>query len=216
MLEGSDRAVGVGEGGLEMVEDLRDRLARWIRRQRRRQLRRGAVSQECCADLALSVNEPLPDALPGPLVQRAVKAATGSEDAAGDDALEELPQSAGGQAEPPDFVGAPDAESPSATWPRMAVAAKDPPRALRLFLGAALVKSIQIAMKNQRADNLAVPDQILIAFVAKLRLYGFRHPKCLFAELSSILEKVGATWLARDPQPSPKFPAIRQTGLRST
>jgi hypothetical protein len=40
-----------------------------------------------------------------------------------------------------------------------------------------------------------VPDQILIACVAKLRLYGFRRPEGRFAELLSILEKHGATGL---------------------
>ena len=77
-------------------------------------------------------------------------------DAAGDGALEEPPQAAGGQAEPSDFVGAPDAESPPATAAGIAVAAKDPPGADRFSLGAAVVKAAQIAVPNQRADHLAV------------------------------------------------------------
>jgi hypothetical protein len=41
----------------------------------------------------------------------------------------------------------------------------------------------------------AVPNQILIAFVAKLRLYGFWRGEGRFAELLRILEKDGATGL---------------------
>ena len=78
---------------------------------------------------ALALVEPFPDAQQGPLTQLAVAGADGREDAAGDGALEEPPQSAGGQAEPSDFVGEPDAESPPATAPCLAVAAKDPPGA---------------------------------------------------------------------------------------
>jgi hypothetical protein len=40
-----------------------------------------------------------------------------------------------------------------------------------------------------------VPGQILIVFVAKLRLYGFWRGEGLFAELLRILEKDGATGL---------------------
>jgi hypothetical protein len=40
-----------------------------------------------------------------------------------------------------------------------------------------------------------VPNQILIAFVAKLRLYGFWRGEGRFAELLRILEKDGATGL---------------------
>ena len=65
-------------------------------------------------------------------------------------------RAAGGQAEPSDFVGEPDAEGPPATGPCIAVAAKDPPGADRLSLGAAVVKAVQKAVPNQRADDLAV------------------------------------------------------------
>ena len=43
---------------------------------------------------------------------------------------------------------------------------------------------------------VAVPGQILIAFVAKLKLYGFWRFEGLFAELLRILEKSGADGLA--------------------
>ena len=99
-------------------------------------LGRRAASAQCGADLALAQVEPFPDALPGPVAELAVDGAAGGDDAAGDGELEEPPQSAGGQAEPSDLVGEPDAEGPSATGTCMAVAAKDPPGADGLSLGA--------------------------------------------------------------------------------
>ena len=135
MLEGGDRAVGVGEGGLEMGEDLRGRLARGVRRRPGRQLGRRAASAQGGADLALCPVEAFPDALPGPVAELAIEGADGGEDAAGDGELEEPPQSAGGQAEPSDFVGEPDAEGPPATGACVAVAAKDPPGAHASFAG---------------------------------------------------------------------------------
>jgi hypothetical protein len=62
-LESGDRTVAVGEGGLEMGEDVRRRSVF------RRQLGRRAPLEECGAGLALAVVEPLPDALPGPVAQ---------------------------------------------------------------------------------------------------------------------------------------------------
>src|SRR5262249_40857315 len=137
MLEGGDRTGGVGEGGLEMGEDLRGRPKRGLRRQ----FGRRAPRRQCRADFALALVEPFPDALQGPVTEMAIGGADGSEDADGGSALEEAPQTAGGQAEPSDFVGDPDAERPSTTATRMAVAAKDPPRAHRLTLGIAVVES---------------------------------------------------------------------------
>jgi hypothetical protein len=154
MLEGGDRARDIGKGGLEMGEDLRGRLACWILRQVGRQLGRWAALIQSRADLALSQVKPFPDALPGPFAPPAIGAA-GSEYAAGDGALEEPPQSHGGQAEPPDLVGGPDAEGPSATATSMAVAAKDPPGAHGFFPTAALVETVQKAMPDQRANALA-------------------------------------------------------------
>jgi hypothetical protein len=154
-LEGGDRTVGIGEGGLEMGEDLRRGSVGGLRWQRGQQLGRRAPGTQSGADFALALVEPFPDALPGPVAPLAVDGADGSEDAVGDGTLEEPPQSAGGQAEPSDFVGEPDAESASATAPCLAVAAKDPPRTQRLLL-VALVKSVQKAVPNECADNLAV------------------------------------------------------------
>src|SRR5271156_6627326 len=77
-------------------------------------------------------------------------------DAADCGLLEETPQSGGCQAEAADFVGAPDAERPPATGPRVAVAAEDAPGAHRLSPRAAVVKPAEKAMLNQRADDLAM------------------------------------------------------------
>jgi hypothetical protein len=152
MLEGGDRTVGVGEGGLEMGEDLcrrpLGRLGRYLGER--------APPQQGRADLTLAPVEPFPDALPGFVAALAVGGADRGGDAAGDGALKEAPQSAGGQAQPSDLVGDPDAERPPAAATCLAVAAKDPPGAHGLSLGAALVKSPQETVPNERADNLAV------------------------------------------------------------
>jgi hypothetical protein len=158
MLEGGDRTVGFGEGGVEVCEDLRRRPLRGFRRQ----LGRRAPARQCRADLALALVEPFPDALQGPVTKMAVGGADSCEYAAGGGAFKEPPQTTGGQAEPADFVGAPDAEGPPATRACIAVAAKDPPRAHGFSLGVALVKSAQKAMPNQRADNLAMRTRRLL------------------------------------------------------
>jgi hypothetical protein len=46
---------------------------------------------------------------------------------------------------------------------------------------------------------LAVPDQILVAFVAKLNLYGLWCNKGLFTEFLEILENGGAIGLGAAP-----------------
>ena len=69
ILEGGDRTGVAGEGGLEMGEDVRLGLVC------RRQLGRRAAPEECGADRALTVAEPLPDALPGPVAQMAIEVA---------------------------------------------------------------------------------------------------------------------------------------------
>src|SRR5882724_9097442 len=129
MLEGGDRAWDVGEGGLEMGEDLRCRSIG-------RPFGGRAARGQCGADLALAQVEAFPDAQPGPVAQLAAGGADGIDDAVGDGAFEELPQSAGGQAEASNFVGDPDAESPAATGTCVAIAAKDAPRPHRRSLAA--------------------------------------------------------------------------------
>jgi hypothetical protein len=158
MLEVGDRTVGVGKGCLKMREDLRRRPVRGFGRQ----LGWRASPRQCRADLALALVEAFPDALQGPVTEMAVGGADGCEYTAGNGALKESPQTAGGQAEPSDFVGAPDAESPAAPMACIAVAAKDASGADRFSLGVALVIPAQIAMPNQRADNPAVRTRRLL------------------------------------------------------
>ena len=150
MLEGGDGTGGVGEGGLEMGEDLgRGSVLR-------RHFGRRAASEESGAEVALGVVESLPEALQGPVAEMAVEAAKGGEEAVGDGNLEEAPQVGGGQCEASDFVGEPDGEGPSAAGPSVAVAAKDASGGEGLSLRAALVKTVQKAVLNESADNLAV------------------------------------------------------------
>ena len=47
------------------------------------------------------------------------------------------------------------------------------------------------------ANQVTVPGQILVAFVAKLRLYGFWRCEGPFAKLSRILEKMGDRLVCR-------------------
>jgi hypothetical protein len=152
MLEGGDRTMGVGEGGLEMCEDVRRRSLRGLARQ----LGRRTPPRQCRADLALAPGEPFPDALPGSVTQMAVDGADGSADAAGRGASEEAPQTAGGQAESTDFVGDPDAERAATTATHMAVAAKDSASPQCFSPRAAVVESVQTAVPNQRTHHFAV------------------------------------------------------------
>ncbi len=156
VLEGGDRTVGVREGGLEMCNDLGSRPVRRLGRQPGRQFGRPADSQEGRADLALAQVEPSPDALPGSIAEMAVGSADGCDQGAGHRELEEAPQAAAGQAEPANFVGTPDAESPPAARSAVAIAAKDPPGADGFLPGAAVVKAAQIAVADERANNLAM------------------------------------------------------------
>ncbi len=158
MLEVGDRTVGVGEGCLKMSEDMRRRPMRGFGRQ----LGWRTSPRQCRADLALALVEAFPDALQGPVTELAVGGADGCAYAVGNGALEKAPQTAGGQAEPSDLVGTPDAESPPAPRTCIAVAAKDPPGAHGLSLGTALVKPAQIAVPNQRTDNLAMRTRCLL------------------------------------------------------
>src|SRR5271155_3374110 len=151
MLEVGDRAVDAWEDGLEVSENVRGRV-----RGLGRQLGRRAQPRECRADLALALLEPFPNSLQGPVAEMAIGGADGCEDAAGGGPLEKTPQTAGGQAEPSNFVGGPDAEGPPATGPGLAVAAKDAAGADRLALRTAVIKAVQRAMPNQGTDDLAM------------------------------------------------------------
>jgi len=166
LLEGGNWTVGVGEGRLEMREDLCGRPARGCRRQ----FGWRALPGQCRADLALAQVESFPDALPGPVAEMAVGGANGCTDGPGGGALQELPQSTGCQAEASDFVGEPNAERPPATWACVAVAAKDAACAHRLSLRAAVVKAAEKAVPNERADHVAMRARRL------LELFGQRGP----------------------------------------
>ena len=154
MLESGDRTVGIGEGGLEMGEN--------VRRRRSARASVGNLGGGHRADSAVRILLwPRSNRVQMRCQVRSLQPAVSDSadrggDAAGDGALEESPQRAGCQAEPSDFVGAPDAERPPATTTGMAVAAKDPPCADRFSLGVALVVAAQIAVANQRADHLAM------------------------------------------------------------
>jgi len=166
-LEVGDGTVGVWEGGLEMGEDVCRRPVLRLSRQRGGQLGRRTACGECRADLALAKSEAFPDALQGAVSEVAVGSADSGEDAAGGGELEEAPQAAGGQAEPSDFVGAPDAEGPTATRASVAVAAKDPACANGLALGRALVKAAQIAVAIERAVRSAMGTGRLLESLGK-------------------------------------------------
>jgi hypothetical protein len=155
MLEGGDRTVGKGKGGVKMCQDLGRRPMRGLRRQPGRQLRRRATCRQSGADLDLAVVESFPDALPGAVGEVAVCGADGLGNAAGGGAFEEPPQTGGGEAESSDFVGAPDAEGTAATRACIAVAAKDAAGA-QCSPRVALVKAAQKAVANERADHLAM------------------------------------------------------------
>jgi len=159
MLEGGDRTIGAGEGGLEMGEHMRRRgpACRF-----RRRLGRRTPSEQRRANRALASIESLPDALQGSVAEMAVGGADRGGDAGGRGAFEERPQPATRQAQPPDFVREPNAERATATRACMAVAAKDPPRPHRFFLGALLVETVQEAVPNQRADRLAMRTRRLL------------------------------------------------------
>jgi hypothetical protein len=52
---------------------------------------------------------------------------------------------------------------------------------------------------------MSVPSEILIAFVTKLTLYGFRPPEARFPKFLRILENAGATRLAQSPSALPRI-----------
>jgi hypothetical protein len=155
MLEGGDRTVGLGEGSLKVCEDLVSRPMGRLRPFPGRQFRRRTQAGECGADLALAKVEAFPDALQTALAKMALGGVHGRGKRAMSSLLEKPPQAAGGQAEPADLVGAKDAEGPSAAWPLVAVAAKDPASAAG-FLPGLFIKAAQKAVPNESADRPAM------------------------------------------------------------
>ena len=132
-----------------MSQDLRRR-----RLSRLGKLKRLAVLPKRRADLALAEVESFPDPLHLPVAQVAVDVADSRDQAVGDNRLEKHPQTAGREAQPPDFVCEPDAERPPAACSTVAVAAEEPPSANRLFPWTALIIATQKAVPNQKASRL--------------------------------------------------------------
>jgi len=184
MLEGGDRTVGDREGSLEMCQDVCcGRLGR--------QLGGRTALRQRRADFALPLVEAFPDALQGPVTEVAVDSADGGEDRADGRVLEEPPQTGGGQAEASDLGGAPDAEGPPATRSCLAVAAKDSACADGLVSGAAVVKSIQTAMPDQGADNLAMGTRGQFEALRKrVPILGISEKPPLFAHGSHASPKI--------------------------
>ena len=104
----------------------------------------------------MSEVEPFPDASPGSIAALAVGGVDGGSDAAGNGVSEESPQSVGREAELSDFVGEPDAEGASAAWTSVAVATKDAPSTDDFTLWTGLVESVQEAVANESADDVAM------------------------------------------------------------
>jgi hypothetical protein len=153
LLEGGDGRVGVGEGGLEMCEDVCGLGPACGFGGRRR---RWAAAPQCRADVALAEVEPLPEALVATVAQLAVDGAAGGDEAVDGGALQEAPQTAGSQAKPSDFVSEPDADRATATGSSLALAAQEAACAVGSALGTGVVKSVQRAVANQGAHRMAV------------------------------------------------------------
>jgi hypothetical protein len=153
VLKGGDRTVDVGEGGSEMGKDLSSRGPAGACG---RQLGRRAARQQRGTDRSLAPVESLPEALPGSAAERTPRGAHRLGERARRGTLEERPQRAGAQAQPPDFVGEPDADGPPAPGPTMPVVAKDPPGPNRSPRRSAIVESGEGTVPDQRAGRLAV------------------------------------------------------------
>lgn len=95
-------------------------------------------------------------------LKRLAEVAGSGGDAADDGALEEVPESVGGDAESSDFVGEPDAEGASAAWTIVAVAAEDAPSTEDFTLWTGLVESVQEAVANEGAVGVAVRTRSLL------------------------------------------------------
>ena len=152
-------------GKLETTSSLgrRRRLSRGLSRQ----LGRRTSCRQCGANRALALVEPFPDALQGSVTQMTLGGANRGGDTVGDGALEELPQGVGSQAQQSDFVSAPDAESPPAAVTSIAVAAKDTSSTHGFSLGISVVVAAQIAVPNERANDLAMRTMRLLESLGK-------------------------------------------------
>src|SRR5947208_1854395 len=82
--------------------------------------------------------------------------AAGGEDAVGDGVLEELPESDGGESKASDFVGEPEGEGLAAAGLFPALVAQDSPSAEDRLPGTVLVKAVEKAVADERADAVAM------------------------------------------------------------
>jgi len=121
LLEIGDRAVGVGEGVLQMGDGLCLGRGSGVGRH----VGWRAALRERRANVALTKSEAFVDALEGAVAEPAVEGAAGGGDAGFERAQEEAPQAVGGQLKPSDNVGAPEAKRASAAVSGVAVAAED-------------------------------------------------------------------------------------------
>src|SRR6185437_9076094 len=152
LLEGGDRAIGVGKRYREVRENL---CGGGPASRCGGSMGRRAATEQGGADRALIPLKSGPDSPQGSIAARTFAGTDGGGNAAGDGPLEECPDGAGGQAQPPDFVGEPDADGPSAAAAAMAVAAEDPAGADG-FSGAAVIESGEHAVADECADGAAV------------------------------------------------------------
>lgn len=126
------------------------------------QIRRRTASGQCGAKLALAQAEPHPESLPGAFASPAVGNDADRRADAGDGGFEESPQRVGGHAQPPNFVGEPDAEGSAAARTRMAIAAEDSPSADRLALRIAFVVAAQKAVSDEGTNPFAMRTRGLL------------------------------------------------------
>jgi hypothetical protein len=151
LLEGGDRAVGLGKCSLEVSENLSDgRPGRCGR-----QIGRRPATQQRRADRTLTPLKSTPDPPECSIAPRTVGLADRGGDAVGDSPFQELPERACGQAQPADFLDEPDADGPSAAESAMAVAAENPPGPDR-SPGRTVIESGEYAVPDERADGPAM------------------------------------------------------------
>lgn len=122
-----------------------------------RSLGRPTESAQRGADRALGFAKSLPDPVRRGIAHSAVQIPKRLDFiAALDGLLQEFPQGVGGQPEPFDLVGRPDAERPSAAARPLPVIAEDPPGADRFLPRMLLVITSQNAVPDEGPDSSAM------------------------------------------------------------
>ena len=118
-------------------------------------------------------------------------------DTSNDGPLEKRPHGAGGQAQPPDFLGNPDARGPAAAKTSMTVTAEDPPGPDGPS-GTAIIESDEHAVPDEHADRPAMRAR------RQFEPLGERGP------LRAV--PVKPPLVAHDPTPAGKSPSITRVG----